>query len=255
MSDDVAIAVIPTVLYRTSQLLDTTRLVKEAHAKGVLVCLDACHSFGVLPHRFDEDDVDFGVFCTYKYGNGGPGAVGGLYVNRRHFGAHPGLPGWFGSKKDRQFDMKNTLDPAVNAGAYQIGTPHVLSMAPLLGSLESINKAGIMKIRKKSLALTQFMMDMIDAELSGMGFTIATPRKADARGGHVALVHAEAPRIAKALKRKGVIPDFRPPHIIRLAPSPLYVSFNDVYRAIAKLRTLMEKKEHLDFENERETVA
>jgi kynureninase len=255
MSDEVAVAVLPVVLYRTSQLLNTKALVAAAHERSIKVCLDACHSFGVLPHNFSAENVDFGVFCTYKYGNGGPGAVGGIFVNRSYHGAHPGLPGWFGSKKEKQFDMANTLDPESNAGAYQIGTPHVLSMAPLLGSLGIIRDAGIKKIRKKSLALTQFMRDMVDTELIGMGFTVATPRAADKHGGHVALAHEHAPSICKALKERGIMPDFRPPYIIRLAPSPLYTSFADVYKTVMALRSVMEEQEYTQFKNTRDVIA
>ena len=255
MTDDVAMAVLPVVLYRTGQLLDTKRLAAEVKAKGVVMCFDACHSFGALPHAWHDEGVDCGIFCTYKYGNGGPGAVAGLFVHERHLGTAPGLPGWFSSAKDRQFDMSNDFTPSDSAGAYQIGTPHILSMAPLLGSFELIHEAGIDRIRTKSLALTEFMMELIDTELAGLGFSIATPREPERRGGHVALRHAEAARICKALKDANVIPDFRPPDIIRLCPAPLYGTFAEVVEVVRVLKEITLDRDYLKYPNVRELVA
>jgi len=255
MTDEVAMVVLPVVLYRTGQLLDTKRLAAEAHAKGIVICFDACHSFGALPHAWHDEGVDCGIFCTYKYGNGGPGAVAGLFVHERHLGTAPGLPGWFSSAKDRQFDMSNEFTPADGADAYQIGTPHVLSMAPLLGALELIHEAGIERIRAKSLALTEFLMALIDTELAELGFSIATPREPERRGGHVALRHAEAARICKALKDARVIPDFRPPDIIRLCPAPLYGTFADVAEVVRILKEIAVRRDYLEYPNVRELVA
>jgi kynureninase len=255
MSDEVAMAVLPVVLYRTGQLLNTKRLAAEARAKGIFMCFDACHSFGALPHAWHDEGVDCGIFCTYKYGNGGPGAVAGLFVHERHLGTAPGLPGWFSSRKDRQFDMSNDFTPSENAGAYQIGTPHVLSMAPLLGAFELIHTAGIDRIRAKSLALTELMMDVIDTELAGLGFSIATPREPECRGGHVALRHAEAARICKALKDASVIPDFRPPDIIRLCPAPLYGTFAEVVEVVRVLKEIAVARAYERYANVRELVA
>jgi kynureninase len=255
MTDEVAIAILPVVLYRTGQLLDVKRLTAAAHARGALICFDGCHSVGATAHSFHDDGVDMGVFCTYKYLNGGPGSAGGLYVHRKHLGTAPGLPGWFSSRKDKQFDMRNDLEPAVDAGAYQIGTPNLLSMAPLLGALQLVRDTGLEKIRKRSLALTDFMMTLIDGELAGLGFIVATPRAPERRGAHVALRHAEAARICKALKARGVVPDFRPPDIVRLAPSPYYTSFAEVAETIAILGDVARRKLYLAYPNVRDVVA
>jgi kynureninase len=255
MSDEVAIAILPVALYRTGQILDVRKLTAEAHARGALICFDGCHSVGVMAHNFHDDGVDLGVFCTYKYLNGGPGATGGLFVHRKHLGTAPGIPGWFSSRKDRQFDMRNDLEPAAGVGAYQIGTPNIFSMAPLLGAIQLVNDIGIGRIRKKSLALTEFMIELIDSELAGLGFSIGTPRAPEQRGGHIALQHPEAARICKALKQRGVIPDFRPPNIVRLAPSPCYTSFAEVSETIAIVRDIAERKTYLEFPNTRDVVA
>lgn len=255
MSDEVALVILPTVQYRSGQLLDMKRLTDEAHKRGILIGFDGCHSVGSIPHAFSDWDVDFAYWCNYKYLNGGPGGVGGLYVNRKHFGTEPGLAGWFGSRKDVQFDLLHTFTPAETAGAYQIGTPHVLSMAPLLGSLEMFAEAGMEQIRKKSLEINEYFMELIDAELADFGFEIGNLRDDVRRGGHVCLEHPEAARICKSLKEHGVIPDFRAPNVIRLAPIALYTSYEDVWNVVQILKEIMDEKQYEKFTNERETVA
>ncbi|AIM16988.1 kynureninase [Neobacillus sedimentimangrovi] len=255
MTDEVALVVLPTILYRSGQILDMKRLTEAAHKKGIIIGFDACHSAGSIPHYFSEWDVDFAFWCNYKHLNGGPGAVGALFVNRKHFNQLPGMTGWFGSNKEKQFDMEHTFTPANSAGAFQIGTPHVLSLAPLIGSLDMFHEAGIERIREKSLKLTQYLMDLIETELAGMGFHIGSPREEERRGGHVSLEHEEAARICKSLKENGVIPDFRAPNIIRLAPVALYTSYQEVWEVVQILKTIMTEKQYEKFKNEREVVA
>jgi kynureninase len=255
MTDEIALIILPTVLYRSGQILDMKRLTGEANKRGILIGFDGCHSIGAIPHSFSEWGVDFAYWCNYKHLNGGPGSVGGLFVNKKHFGSAPGLAGWFGSKKENQFDMEHALTPAESAGAYQIGTPHVLSLAPLLGALEIFAEAGIENIREKSLKITRFLMDLVDQELSNMGFRIGSPEEDLRRGGHVSLEHNEAARICKALKENGIIPDFRAPNIIRLAPVALYTSYSEVWEAVALLKKIMREKQYENFKNERDVVA
>lgn len=255
MRDDIALIVLPTVLYRSGQILDIKRLTEAAHIKGILIGFDACHSAGSIPHYFSEWDVDFAFWCNYKHLNGGPGGVGGLFVNRRHFGKMPGLAGWFSSAKEKQFDMEHTLTPANSAGAFQIGTPHVLSMAPLIGSLEIFTEAGIENIRDKSLKINQYLIVLIEQELADFGFFIGSPRGDARRGGHVSLEHSEAARICKALKENGIIPDFRAPNIIRLAPVALYTSYEEVWKVVQTLKTIMTEKQYVNYKNERDVVA
>ncbi|USK36560.1 kynureninase (plasmid) [Bacillus sp. F19] len=255
MTDDIALVILPTVLYRSGQILNMKRLTAEAQKRGILIGFDGCHSIGAIPHSFSEWGVDFAYWCNYKHLNGGPGCVGGLYVNRKHFGTKPGLAGWFGSRKDKQFDMEHTLTPAESAGAYQIGTPHVLSLAPLIGSLEIFKEAGIKNIREKSLEINRYLMNLIEYELKDYGFVIGNPREDIRRGGHVSLEHEEAARICKALKDNGVIPDFRAPNIIRLAPVALYTSYKETWEVVQILKKIMSDKQYEKFENKREVVA
>ncbi|MGG1659979.1 kynureninase [Brevibacillus sp. NRS-1366] len=255
MSDEIALIVLPSVLYRSGQILDMKRLTEEAHKHDILIGFDCCHSVGAIPHFFDEWGVDFAVWCNYKYLNAGPGGVGALYVNRRHFHRVPGLAGWFSSHKEKQFDMEHVLTPATTAGAFQIGTPHLLSIAPLIGSLEIFAEAGIDRLRKKSQQLTSYMLFLIGHELDGMGFTIGNPFEEERRGGHVFLEHPEAARICKALKANGIIPDFRAPNGIRLAPMALYNTYEEVWKAVQILAKIMREEQYKQFENKRGVVA
>ncbi len=255
MTDEVAIIVLAGVLYRSGQILDMERLTKAAHERGILIAFDLCHSIGSVPHSLSDWDVDFAFWCTYKHLNGGPGSVAGMYVNKKHFGTSPGLAGWFSSDKNKQFDMEHELSAAPDAGVMQMGTPHLLSAAPLLGSLSMFEEAGIEKIREKSLKMTDYMMTLIDAELNGFGFTMANPRDEEKRGGHIFLEHEEAARICKALKENNVIPDFRTPNGIRLAPVALYNTFEEVWQVVKILKKIMQNEEYKKFENKRDVVA
>ncbi|PET68313.1 kynureninase [Bacillus sp. AFS001701] len=255
MTDEIALIILPTVLYRSGQLFDIERLTKAAHERGIIIGFDGCHSVGAIPHQFHEWDVDFAYWCNYKYLNSGPGGVGSLFVHEKHFGTMPGLAGWFGSNKEKQFDMKHEFVPSDTVGAYQIGTPHILSMAPLVGSLEMYKEATIDRIREKSLHSTAYLMSLINEELSDFDFTIGNPLEDSNRGGHVCLEHDDAARICKALKLNGIVPDFRAPNVIRLAPIAFYTSYVDVWNSVQILKKIMVEKQYEQFKNEREIIA
>ena len=253
MTDDVAVGVLPAVLYRSGQVLDLQAITEAAHERGILIGFDLCHSIGSVPHHLHEIGADFAFWCNYKHLNGGPGSVAGLYVHEKHFGTAPGLAGWFGSTKEKQFDLDVTITAAPHAGAYQIGTPHILSLAPVEGALSLFEEAGIEAVREKSLALTQFMMDCIEQELPNT-FTFGNPLD-DTRGGHLFLVHDEAARICKTLKENDVIPDFRAPNGIRLAPVALYNSFEEVWQSVQILKDIVTNKTYEKYENKRDIIA
>jgi kynureninase len=255
MTEDVALIVLPGILYRSGQVLDMKKLTQEAHKRNVIIGFDLCHSIGSIPHELSEWGVDFAFWCNYKHLNGGPGAVGGLYVNERHFGKTPGLAGWFSSSKDIQFDMEHELTPENHAGAYQMGTPHLLSAAPLIGSLSMINEVGMKRIREKSLQLTNYMLELISHELKDYGFLIRNPREDVRRGGHIFLEHKEAARICKALKDNDIVPDFRSPNGIRLAPVAFYNTFQEVWITVQKLKIIMDEEQYKKFENKRGVIA
>ena len=256
MTDDIALIILPTVLYRSGQLLDIEKITKAANERGIPIGWDGCHSVGAIPHQFHDMQVDFAYWCHYKYVNSGPGGVAGLFVHEKHLDKRPGLTGWFGSDKDRQFDMEHTFTKADTAGAYQIGTPHVLSVAPLIGSLELFEEAGgIERIREKSLKQTDYFMNLVKDRLGTYGFELGNPIEENRRGGHICMEHPEAARIAKALKHNNVIPDFRAPNVIRLAPIAFYTSYTDIYNAVDRLKRIMENQEYKQFTNERDVIA
>lgn len=255
MTDDVALILLPGVLYRSGQILDMKQLTTEAHKRGIMIGFDLCHSIGSVPHELSKWDVDFAVWCTYKHLNGGPGSVGGLYLNNKHHDHAPGLAGWFGSDKNKQFDMAHDFEKAIDASAYQIGTPHMLSAAPLIGALEMMNEAGIDAVRTKSLLMTDLLLELVTEHLVPFGFVITTPLDHDTRGGHLYIEHEEAARITKAMKVAGVIPDFRAPKGIRMSPVALYNTFTELYDAVMIIKTIMAEEKYKEFENEREVVA
>jgi kynureninase len=235
---DVDVLFFPSVLYRSGQLFDVAALAELAHDHGAYAGFDLAHSVGVVPHGLDDAGADFAVWCHYKYLNAGPGAVAGLYCNERHFGTTPALAGWWGHEKSTQFEMRQTFTPADDAGAFQIGTVPVLAAAPLDGALDVVHEVGIERIREKSLALTGYLVDLVD-DLPD-DFSVGTPRDSARRGGHVAVEHPEAYRLSQALKDRDVIVDFRPPNVVRVAPAPLYTGFEDVLDVAAALRELHE---------------
>ncbi|NLI96891.1 MAG: kynureninase [Synergistaceae bacterium] len=258
MYDTVSVALLPSVLYRSGQLLDMERLTRAAHEKGIFIGFDCAHSAGSVPHRLHDWDVDFAFWCSYKHLNGGPGSPAFLFLNERHFGREPGLAGWFGYVKDRQFDMKIDFEHAKSAGGWQLGTPSVLSAATLEAALKIQEEAGIDRIREKSLQLTDFLIELVDGFLSGQpyGYSVATPREHGRRGGHLAIEHAaEAWRICCALKARGIVPDFRPPSVIRVAPVALYNTFSEVWEVARALKEIIESREYERFPKERSAVS
>jgi len=157
------------------------------------------------------------------------------------------MAGWWSVHKESMFEMSDEFFPGLGASALQIGTPAVLSMAPIDGALLPVEEAGLERIRAKSLAMTEFLMGSIESELADLDFRIGTPREPDRRGGHVSLQHEGAQPMSLALRARGVIPDFRKPDVIRLAPSPLYNSFTDCWEAIQILKEIAETRAYEEF--------
>ncbi|KAL1110057.1 hypothetical protein AAG570_014062 [Ranatra chinensis] len=255
MTDDVALVFLPAVQYRSAQLLDMKRITAEAHKRGIIIGWDLCHSIGAVPHDFADIDPDFAVWCNYKYLSAGPGAIAGFYLNKKHFGKEPGLAGWHGNKKESQFQMEHKFDHALSAGGWQTGTQPLLSMAPLEGVLRIYLEAGIGAVRKKSLQQTAYLMYLIESRLVQYGFQIGNPREDQRRGGHISLEHDEAFRICQALRQRKVIPDFREPNVVRLAPVALYTSYEDVYNLVEILDQIMKNKEYEAFDDARGLVV
>lgn len=248
---ELQMALFPSVVYTTGQLLDLERLCRAARKNGVVIGIDMSHSVGVMPHALDDWGADFAGWGHYKFMNAGPGSVAGLFINRRHFAADgrvdAGLAGWWSVHKESMFEMSDEFFPGMGATALQIGTPAVLSMAPIDGALRPIEEAGLTAIREKSVAMTDFIIRAADAELADLGFQVGTPREAQRRGGHVSLVHEEAQSICLALRARGVTPDFRKPDIVRFAPAPLYNTFTECWEAVRILQEIVQSGAHAEF--------
>jgi len=234
-----SLAVLPSVVYTTGQLLDMRRISAEGRACGTMVLWDCAHSVGVVPHRFDADGVDAAYWCHYKWCGAGPGAVAGLYLGPNMARRSPGIAGWFGGRKEGLFDPDAEFDPADGAAGLQTGTTHVFSLAALSGALRPIEAAGMAWIRARSLALTDHLLARAETELVPLGMRIATPRDRSRRGGHVALTHPEAGALCRALRARRIVPDHRPPDRIRLAPSPLHTEAAEIDQAVDALVELL----------------
>lgn len=244
LTPDIAVALLPTVLYRSGQLLDVESVTAQAHANGALIGWDAAHSIGALPHTFHDAGVDFAVWCSYKYLNAGPGAPGGLFVHERHFDKTPGLPGWWGHDKATQFEMAPNFRKAPGAGAYQMGTPSVIALAGLEGALGIFEEVGIAAVRKRSLELTEHLIGLADAQLTEL--TLRTPRDPEKRGGHIVLEHRDARELSAALRERGIIPDYRAPNLLRLAPVALYNTETELGETVRVVRELLETESYRD---------
>lgn len=254
MDEDVALILLPSVLYRSAQLLDMQRITWEAHRRGILIGWDLAHSIGSVPHDFRKIDPDFAVWCSYKYLNGGPGATAGMFINRRHFNSPAGLRGWFGNKDETQFLLRHDFEQDSDANGWLLGTHPIFSMAPLDGALNIFREVGMEKVRRKSLRITAYLMYLIDTRLERYGFSVGNPREDHRRGGHVSLEHDEAYRISLALRDSKVIPDYREPNVIRLAPVALYVSYEEVYQLVEILERIVKDKRYERYSLDRVTV-
>lgn len=247
LTEEVVLLLLPSVYFRNGQLLDMRKITEAAHTKGIIVGFDCSHSAGVVPHDLSAMGIDFAYWCGYKYLNGGPGCPAFIYLNEHHFKKEPMMPGWFGVQKERQFEMALDFSPQPDAGGWQISTPPLLSMAPLKDSLDLILQAGIEQIREKSIRLTEYLISLVDHLVSAPPYTfsVGTPADPEKRGGHIALCRkTDASQIAQALRSKKIIPDFRSPDIIRIAPSPLFCRYEDIWILMHTLKEIIDTGEY-----------
>ena len=232
---DVALVVASHVSYRSAWIADAAAITAIAHKAGALVLWDVSHSVGSVPIRLDEWGVDLAAGCTYKYLNGGPGAPAFAYVRREHQSAlRQPIWGWLGSVDP--FALGAGYEPSAGMRSVLSGTPHVLSMVALGVALGHLEEAGIEAVRRKSVALTSFALELADAWLVPEGVAVASPRDPDRRGGHVTLRRPDFRAVNERLWKLGVIPDFRYPDGIRIGLAPLSTSFAEVYRGLSALR-------------------
>lgn len=238
VGDRTALVMLSHVAYRSAHLADMAELTRIAHDAGAPVLWDLCHSVGVLPIELDRCGVDLAVGCTYKYLNGGPGSPAFGYVAARHQDSllQP-VQGWMGHADP--FLMGPGYTPATGMRRFISGTPPVLGMQPLADMVELLDSAGIEAVRAKSVALTSYTLDLVDAWLAPLGVRVASPREPASRGGHVTLTHERMREVTATLWREDVIPDYRDPGGLRIGLSPLSTSFGEVRRGLARVRELL----------------
>lgn len=244
-ADELALVFFGGVNYFTGQLFDMEKLTKAAHQVGALAGFDLAHAVGNVPLEMHNWDVDFAAWCTYKYLNSSAGNVGGIFVNDRH-GNNTDINrfgGWWGHNKERRFLMENHFEPMKGAEGWQISNAPVMGMAILKASLDIFLEVGMDKLRAKSLPLTAYLEfvfnDVVD-QFSDIQLEIITPEDPNKRGCQlsVKLIGTDKSFFG-ALTNAGVIADFREPDVIRLAPTPLYNSFEDVFLFGETLKTLL----------------
>jgi kynureninase len=242
--DGAALLCLSHVAYGSGALADMAGLTALAHEHGALVVWDLSHSVGSVPVQLAATGVDLAVGCTYKYVNGGPGAPAFTYVRRDLQGElRQPIWGWFGQRD--QFAMGPGYQPVDGIGSWLTGSPAVLGLACVDAGVALLADAGIERLRAKGMALTSLIVDLADAWLTPLGFSLASPRAAERRGSHVALAHADGWRISQALiDVAGVVPDFRAPDRLRLGPAPIATRFVDVWDALDRLRRLVERGAH-----------
>tara|TARA_B110000902_G_C14236809_1_gene560960 strand:- start:519 stop:1754 length:1236 start_codon:yes stop_codon:yes gene_type:complete len=234
LTESVALLLLTQVNFRTGRLLDMAKLTQLAHDKGVLVIWDLAHSAGALPVELDKCEVDFAVGCGYKYLNGGPGSPAFLYVAKRHQQAvKQPLSGWMGHAKPFAFDAQ--YHPFPNINQFQCGTPSVISMSALDAALDVWQDVDMLQIRNKSEALAAVFIKLINLNACLHELILCSPDIAHQRGSQLAFSHDAAFSICQALIEKGVIADFRAPNILRFGFTPLYTSFEDIWKAVTTL--------------------
>jgi kynureninase len=236
--EEVALCLFNGVNFLTGQFLDVARLTRAAHEAGCVAGWDLAHAAGNVVLRLHEWDVDFAAWCSYKYLNAGPGAVAGVFVHERH-GANRGLPrlaGWWGNDPATRFRMQleSEFMPREGADGWQVSNPPILALAPLRASLDLFDEAGVTSLRVKSERLTGYLEWLLDRLPSGT-VEVVTPREPSRRGCQLSLRVRGGRAVLRQLEEAGVVCDFREPDVIRVAPVPLYNTFDDVRRFVSLL--------------------
>ncbi len=244
LSSDVALVTLEVIQYRSGARNDIKSLTDLVRTHGAFLLWDASHAVGAIEMNFDANGVDIAVGCTYKYGNSGPGSPAWLYVNKRvQAELQVPIQGWF-SQGD-QFGMGPVFERAKGIRGFQIASPSIIGLRCVKSAFSMIEEATISAIANKAATGTQMMIDLYDAWLADLGFTLLTSRNAQERGGHISLGHPDAARICVALRQFArVIPDYRTPSSIRLAIAPLPTSYVEVWDGFQRMRDLVASRQY-----------
>lgn len=243
--DSIAVIMLPGVQYYTGQVFDIPAIVDAAHEHGIIAGFDLAHAAGNVELRLHDWDVDFAVWCSYKYLNSGPGSVAGCFVHDRHVkNRHLNrLAGWWGSDKETRFKMDNEFKPIPTAEGWQLSNPPILSMAAVRASLDLFDQAGIESLVRKSKRLTGFLIECLNG-LLGDKVNIVTPVEEAQRGCQLSLEinlqNVDGNSVHQRLEQSGVRTDWREPNVIRAAPVPFYNSFADVVEFTKRLKAALQ---------------
>lgn len=234
LGEELAMVCFGGVNFYTGQAFDMAAITQAAHTVGATAGFDLAHAAGNLHLKLHDWNVDFACWCSYKYLNSGPGSVAGAFVHQRHLGKHlPLFAGWWGHDKNERFKMERTFKPMPTAEAWQVSNAPVFSMAVHRVALEQFDRAGIAQLRAKSEQLTAYLAFIIAevAQHTGTHLEVITPNDPMQRGCQLSiLAHGHGKALFNRITERGVIADWREPNVIRVAPVPLYNSFEDVYR-------------------------
>ncbi len=243
-SDEIALVMLGGVNYYTGQAFDLGAITAAAREVGCMVGFDLAHAAGNIELRLHDWDVDFAVWCMYKYLNSGPGALAGCFVHERHGqGADiRRLAGWWGEDVDKRFEMQGRFVPMNGAGGWQISNPNVMSLAVIRSSLEIFERVGMDRLLKKQRDLTGYLEFLIRRRLGGR-VDILTPEDREARGSQLSLLVSNGGiQVYDTLRQSGVVCDWRNPDVIRVAPVPMYNSFEEVWRFVDLLDQTVPKR-------------
>ena len=244
LNSDVALVTLEVIQYRSGARNDIKSLTDLVRSHGAFLLWDASHAVGAIEMNFDANGVDIAVGCTYKYGNSGPGSPAWLYVNKRvQAELQVPIQGWFA--QGDQFGMGPVFERAEGIRGFQIASPSIIGLRCVKSAFSMIEEATISAIANKAATGTQMMIDLYDAWLADLGFTLLTSRNAQERGGHISLGHPDAARICVALRQFArVIPDYRTPSSIRLAIAPLPTSYVEVWDGFQRMRDLVASRQY-----------
>ncbi|MBE7640438.1 kynureninase [Salegentibacter sp. BLCTC] len=235
VGEECALVLIGGVNYYTGQVLEMESITKAGHKVGAFVGWDLAHAAGNIELKLSDWEVDFAAWCSYKYMNSGPGNASGCFINEKYHNQKdiPRFEGWWGHSKERRFLMEPEFQPEPGADAWQISNAPVLALAPYLTSLEMFDEVGmpaLIEKRNKIVAYLEFVLHEVDKEVEST-FEIITPPNQEERGTQLSVfLHGEGRELFNYLMKNGVIPDWREPNVIRLAPAPFYCSFEDMYQ-------------------------
>ncbi|MFI7536167.1 kynureninase [Streptosporangium sp. NPDC049376] len=245
--ETVALVMLGGVNYLTGELMDIPAITAAGHAAGAVVGWDLAHAAGNVPLSLHEWGPDFAAWCSYKYLNSGPGALGGVFVHQRHLG-DPTLPrfeGWWSTEQETRFQMAPVSRPPATADAWQISNPPIYAMGPVRTSLELFDQVGMAELRARSVRLTGYLESLLDVVVPSRPLSVVTPREPGRRGCQLSLRigSGSAAELAWRLRREhGVVTDAREPDIVRMAPTPLYSTYHDCWRAAVALADCVQEE-------------